>query len=115
MLILRNVFTSFSSRYHPYGQGQSVQRGDAVTGNPRPPQYLSRHAKVTATTLAEEAKETIKAVRKMLQIECKQECMCNKIPLVWDIRCNYYSLKWKPKSGVYLYSMILYCYYTITA
>ena len=48
-----------------------MQRGNTVTGNPRPPQYLSRHAKVTATTLAQEAQETITAVRKMLQVDSK--------------------------------------------
>ena len=48
-----------------------MQRGNAVTGNPRPPQYLSRHAKVTATTLAQEAQETITAVRKMLSVDSK--------------------------------------------
>lgn len=48
-----------------------MQRGNAVTGNPRPPQYLSRHAKVTATTLAQEAQETITAVRKVLLVESK--------------------------------------------
>ncbi len=47
----------------------SVTRGDAVRGNPRPPQYLSRHAKMTATSLAVEAKETIAAVQKLLQVE----------------------------------------------
>ena len=58
--------------YHPHGRGESVQRGNAVTGNPRPPQYLSRHARVTATTLAEEAKETITAVRKVILVESKK-------------------------------------------
>ena len=48
-------------------------RGNAVTGNPRPPQYLSRHAKVTATTLAQEAQETITAVRKILLVEGKKQ------------------------------------------
>lgn len=61
----------FSHSYHPHGKGESVQRGNAVTGNPRPPQYLSRHAKVTATTLAQEAQETITAVRKMLSVDSK--------------------------------------------
>ena len=46
-----------------------MRRGNAVTGNPRPPPYLSRRAKVTATTLAQEAQETIAAVRKMLENE----------------------------------------------
>lgn len=44
-------------------------RGDPVRGNPRPPQYLSRHAKLTASKLSEEAKETSAAVRKILQYE----------------------------------------------
>lgn len=69
-------------RYHPYGQGQSVVRGDAVTGNPRPPQYLSRHAKVTATTLAQEAKETIIAVQKLLQADSEY---LNVFPV---LQCN---------------------------
>ncbi len=56
-------------RYHPHGEGVSVARGDAVTGNPRPPQYLSRHAKITATSLAQEAKETVTAVQKLLQTD----------------------------------------------
>ena len=58
-------------RYHPHGKGISVQRGNAVTGNPRPPQYLSKHAKMTCTTLAKEAKDTMLSVRKMLEAECK--------------------------------------------
>ena len=62
-------------RYHPHGKGQSVQRGNAVTGNPRPPQYLLRHAKVTATTLAQEAQDVITAVRKMLMVESKSHIM----------------------------------------
>ncbi len=52
-----------------------------VTGNPRPPPYLAKHTKVTATTLAQEAQETIVAVRKMLQTEgevlmCVCVCVC---------------------------------------
>ena len=53
--------------YHHHGKGEAVQRGDAVTGNPRPPTYLAKHAKVTSVTLAQEAQETMMAVRKMLQ------------------------------------------------
>ena len=48
-----------------------MQRGNAVTGNPRPPQYLQRHAKVTATTLAQEAQETLTSVRKLLTVESR--------------------------------------------
>ena len=39
-----------------------------MTGNPRPPPYLSQHARVTSVSLAQEAQETLLAVRKMLQI-----------------------------------------------
>lgn len=46
-----------------------MQRGNVVTGNPRPPQYLSKHARFTASKLATEAKETMDAVRKMLEME----------------------------------------------
>lgn len=50
-----------------------MQRGTVVTGNPRPPQYLSRHAKLTATSLAKEAQETIAAVRKMMETDGESE------------------------------------------
>lgn len=40
-----------------------------VTGNPRPPQFLSNHAKLTATKLAQEANETMTAVRKMMEVD----------------------------------------------
>ena len=66
-------------RYHRHGKGETAQQGDAVTGNPRPPPYLAKHAKVTSVTLAQEAHETMLAVHKMLQIKsesCVCECVC---------------------------------------
>ena len=47
-----------------------------MTGNPRPPQYLSKHAKLTATKLACEAQETMAAVRKMMEMYGKS-CVYN--------------------------------------
>lgn len=64
-------YDSAPFRYHPHGKGSSVQRGNVVTGNPRPPQYLSRHARQTATSLAKEAQETMAAVRKMMESDGK--------------------------------------------
>ena len=58
-----------SHRYHAHGRGEAARRGDAVTGNPRPPQYLSKHAKVTSSTLSEKARDTAHSVRKMLEAE----------------------------------------------
>jgi hypothetical protein len=43
-----------------------VRRGDPVSGNPRPPQYLAQHSKRTNVTLAQEAKEVVTSVRKLL-------------------------------------------------
>ena len=50
--------------YHP--RGTPARRGDQVAGNPRPPHYLSKHSRYTNATLAEEVKETVKAVKNML-------------------------------------------------
>jgi hypothetical protein len=55
--------------YHYHGKGEAVQSGDTVTGNPRPPPYLAKHAKVTSVTLAQEAHETMLAIHKMLQVK----------------------------------------------
>lgn len=41
-------------------------RGNPVTGNPRPPLYLSQHTKKSGTELVHEAKETLSAVRHIL-------------------------------------------------
>jgi len=50
--------------YHP--RGTPAQRGDPVTGNPRPPHYLSKHSRHTNMTLKQEVKETLVAVKKLL-------------------------------------------------
>jgi hypothetical protein len=46
------------------GKGETSVRG--LVGNPRPPLYLSQHAKKTGKELSQEAKETLQAVRKIL-------------------------------------------------
>ena len=40
-----------------------------MTGNPRPPRYLSKHAKETAVTLAQKAKEVSLSVHEILKTE----------------------------------------------
>ena len=47
-----------------------------MSGNPRPPPYLSNHAKVTSTKLAQEAKETVMAVRKIISVKGKHVLYC---------------------------------------
>ena len=37
-----------------------------MTGNPRPPHYLSKHSRHTNVTLGQEVKETLVAVKKLL-------------------------------------------------
>jgi syntaxin-binding protein 4 len=66
--------------YHRHGKGETAQRGDAVTGNPRPPPYLAKHAKVTSVTLAQEAHETMLSVHKMLQLK--------NLPYGWEEACT---------------------------
>lgn len=55
--------------YHP--RGTPARRGDPVSGNPRPPHYLSKHSRHTNATLAQEVKETLTAVKKMLDHQRK--------------------------------------------
>lgn len=62
--------------YHPQGKGVSVFRGDQITGNPRPPPYLSQHARKTVSTLAQEAKERVAEVRRILSVDV--------LPYGWD-------------------------------
>lgn len=50
--------------YHP--RGTPARRGDPVAGNPRPPHYLSKHSRHTNSTLAQDVKDTLRAVKKML-------------------------------------------------
>ena len=56
-------------RYYPHGAGPSVMRGDQVTGNPRPPQYLSKDIKKTSASLAKEAKDVTAEVRRILSVQ----------------------------------------------
>lgn len=56
-------------RYIPQGNGSSAIRGDQLTGNPRPPQYLSNHMKKTAVTLANDAKQALAEVRRIMTIQ----------------------------------------------
>jgi len=51
----------------PRGKGESVRReGDS---NPKPPAYLSRHAKFTPASLAREARETVRSVKALIEEE----------------------------------------------
>ena len=65
-------------------------RGDPVSGNPRPPPYLSNHAKITSTKLAQEAKETVMAVRNIISVKGKQKINCTvalfciELPFGWE-------------------------------
>ena len=80
-----------SYSFHPRGKGESVRRGDPVTGNPRPPQYLAQHSKKTALTLAQDAQEAVQAARKLLSKEgvcvCVCVCVCISICLVVCVFC----------------------------
>ena len=52
----------------PRGRGESARRGN--TGF-IPPGYLAKHSKHGPFNLATEAKETVKAVKKLLEVERK--------------------------------------------
>jgi len=51
----------------PRGKGESVRRDGG--SNPKPPAYLSRHAKYTPASLAKEARETVKSVKALIEEE----------------------------------------------
>eukprot|EP00731_Ephydatia_muelleri_P038103 Em0655g2a len=74
--ILINSPDASRTLYYVQGNGQSTLRGDQVTGNPRPPRYLSKHAKETAVTLAQKAKEVSLSVHEILKTE--------ELPFGWD-------------------------------
>lgn len=74
--IFKIKFYVLCHSYHRQGAGESVVRGDPISGNPRPPPYLSNHAKITATKLAQEAKETVVAVHKILNVQGLQTIWC---------------------------------------
>ena len=64
------------NRYRSIGSGDSVMRGDAVIGNPRPPRYLSERHMVTSASLAEEARDVLSSVGSILATEV--------LPLGWE-------------------------------
>jgi syntaxin-binding protein 4 len=51
--------------------GEPLRRGDAFSGNPRPPSYLTRQARQTSATLAKEAQETVASVKALVDDERK--------------------------------------------
>ena len=55
------------SRPPQRGKGESVRREGS--SNPKPPTYLSRHAKFTPASLAKEARETVKSVKTLIEEE----------------------------------------------
>ncbi|XP_019863147.1 PREDICTED: syntaxin-binding protein 4-like isoform X2 [Amphimedon queenslandica] len=63
--------------YHPQGRGDFVTRGDPITGNPRPPPFVSKNARKSANTLAQEAKETMLAVKRILS--------AGELPEGWEV------------------------------
>ena len=59
------------------GQGRVLAGGNDVLGNPRPPAALANHTKFTNITLAQEAQETVAAVRKIIS-------QASVLPRGWD-------------------------------
>lgn len=51
----------------PRGKGESVRREGG--SNPKPPAYLSRHAKFTPASLAREAREAVRSVKALIEEE----------------------------------------------
>lgn len=60
-------FSHVVSRPPQRGKGESVRREGS--SNPKPPTYLSRHAKFTPASLAKEARETVKSVKTLIEEE----------------------------------------------
>ena len=73
-------FPHVVSRPPQRGKGESVRREGS--SNPKPPTYLSRHAKFTPASLAKEARETVKSVKTLIEEERE-----------------YYNTVWKQISG----------------
>ena len=66
-------------------------RGNPVSGNPRPPLYLSQHTKKTGMELAHDAKETLYAVRqivdasgKIIKVNKKLFFNLDMLPYGWE-------------------------------
>lgn len=64
---IRFFFPHVVSRPPQRGKGESVRREGS--SNPKPPTYLSRHAKFTPASLAKEARETVKSVKTLIEEE----------------------------------------------
>ena len=77
---IRFFFPHAVSRPPQRGKGESVRREGS--SNPKPPTYLSRHAKFTPASLAKEARETVKSVKTLIEEERE-----------------YYNTVWKQISG----------------
>ena len=60
-------FPHVVSRPPQRSKGESVRREGS--SNPKPPTYLSRHAKFTPASLAKEARETVKSVKTLIEEE----------------------------------------------
>lgn len=56
-----------SGRPQQRGKGESVRRDGG--SNPKPPSYLSRHAKYTPASLAKQARDTVKSVKALIEEE----------------------------------------------
>ena len=63
------LFLCIFSRPQQRGKGESVRRDGG--SNPKPPSYLSRHAKYTPASLAKEARDTVKSVKALIEEERK--------------------------------------------
>lgn len=66
-MVHENLTEGSSGKPPPRGKGESV-RGEG-SSNPKPPAYLSRHAKFTPASLARQARETVKSVKALIEEE----------------------------------------------
>ena len=69
LFVQMTLFPCFVSRPQQRGKGESVRRDGG--SNPKPPSYLSRHAKYTPASLAKQARETVKSVKALIEEERK--------------------------------------------
>ena len=64
------LFHCLVSRPQQRGKRESVRRDGG--SNPKPPSYLSRHAKYNPASLVKQARETVKSVKVLIEEEGKQ-------------------------------------------
>ena len=69
LFVQKTLFPCLVSRPQQRGKGESVRRDGG--SNPKPPSYLSRHAKYTPASLAKQARETVKSVKALIEEERK--------------------------------------------